>query len=66
MLDLLTAIPPLATVFVPNLNGKVTEASTSNPIAGVTVDMHAGDASGDVICSAVTDADGVADLRRCG
>jgi hypothetical protein len=63
ILDALPAQPPLADVFVPNLNGKLTETGTSNPIPGRVVVMHAGSASGSVICSAVTDADGVA---TCG
>ena len=63
VLEALPPSPPLAQVFVPNLNGKVTETGTSNPLAGVAVAMHAGDASGAVICSAITDADGVA---TCG
>jgi hypothetical protein len=63
VLELLAPTPPLATAYPLNLTAKLTETATSNPLAGRTMSMHAGDATGDVICTAITDADGQA---TCG
>jgi hypothetical protein len=56
----LPASPELATVDVPNVTAKLTEAATFNPIPGRLVTFRAGSS---VICSALTDSDGVA---ACG
>jgi hypothetical protein len=56
----LPATPELATVYVPNLSAKLTEAATFNPVPGRLVTFRAGSS---VICSALTDSDGVA---TCG
>lgn len=57
--------PGGATVFFPNLSARLTEASTSSPIAGRTIDFYATDPTGAraLVCSATTDADG---LAACG
>jgi hypothetical protein len=52
--------PPLVTAFPLNLTGKLTETASHNPIEGRTVAFSSG---GSVICTALTDADGVA---TCG
>lgn len=53
---------PLAEVFL-TLSAKLTETNTSYPLAGRLVSMRSGDASGDVLCTDLTDADGEA---SCG
>ncbi|HZN15819.1 MAG TPA: hypothetical protein VFB78_16240 [Acidimicrobiales bacterium] len=63
VLELLAPTPPLVTAYPLNLTAKLTETATVFPISSRTLSMHAGDASGAVICTAVTDADGQA---TCG